>query len=240
MALFPAASGGADPALTALGWWTRQPVGASAPQGGFALGYAPDGGALHVAALRITIDRRPIEAVLTLHESGGHGADLAAIVACASGNSWKPAAGAPMSEAPPIDCDQATDPFTRTDDGTWTGNLLPLLQDTGGEVSVALVPQPATSSPLGGATAYSIEFNPPEFVARAPATTSTSRVTTSTKATTTTSASTTTAAASSGTSATTRAATATSTPAAATPSLPPTTTASSAPPTRIPPFAPTA
>lgn len=140
--------------ISQTGWWTRSPSPPTVPDGGIAVGAAPDG-ALTVGAVVVDAAQGASGASLRLVEAGGGaGAQVAAIQVCPTTPSWAPAAGGPMSDAPKDECASASVPMTRGEDGTWTADVQKLVDGKTG--SVGLIVLPAAS-----AVAFQLNFAPP-------------------------------------------------------------------------------
>lgn len=141
----------AEAAVSAVGWWTRNPT-ASAPEGGLQVANGLDG-TLSFGAVRAVEDGVSIEkAVLTLQESGqavnGAGASLQA---CPALGTWSPGQGT-FADAPKADCQAATVALTRNAAGQWTGDVTSVL--VGGTPALAVVPGE-------GGGIFQVSFDPP-------------------------------------------------------------------------------
>jgi len=144
----------ASAATTAVGWWTRSPV-ASAPEGGVAVGNAPDG-PLSVAAVGVDLGRGVSSATLTIEQTGGTAPPAGQLVACLIGGGFESAAGAPIEEAPATTCDGASVPVV-ANGTTWTANLREIVGDAQGAVGVAIVPA------TGSSALFDLQFDAPSF-----------------------------------------------------------------------------
>jgi hypothetical protein len=155
----PAAAEG-EPAVVAVGWWTQDPA-ASAPDGGFAVGAGP-GGALTVAAVRVDIGADGVlDARLVAPEAGGLPPELAFIRVCVAADSWSPAAGGSLNEAPAAECASGETGFERDPgNGVWSADVTSLLAGRSGVVSLTLIPASAGVDPLPP-VAFELGFGPP-------------------------------------------------------------------------------
>ena len=156
-ALAVAALAGPDAAaevpVSQVGWWTRAPAPPAVPQGGIAVGAAPDGD-LTVGAVQLDTGEGASSATLRLVETGGQGAAIAALQVCPTTASWSASEGGSLADAPAAECDVASSPMARAEDGTWTADVTALLAGRSGPVG--LVVRPAT-----GAVAFQVSFAPP-------------------------------------------------------------------------------
>jgi hypothetical protein len=144
----------ADVPVTQVGWWTRSPTPPTVPDGGISVAAAPDG-ELTVGAVLIDTGGGASGTSLRLVEgTGGAGAELAAIQVCPTSASWTPVAGGAMADAPKDECDTATVPMTRGDDGTWTADVQALVDGKTG--NIGLIVKPASD-----AVAFQLSFAPP-------------------------------------------------------------------------------
>ena len=158
--------GSAPPAHAAVpvsqvGWWTRSPSPEAPPDGGIAVGEAPDGN-LSVAAIRISTGGGASGAKLTLAESGGQGQEAASLQVCTTEDGWNSAAGDPIDVAPRPTC--PTDPvlLARDANGSWTADLTTLVTGKTGDVSLMIVPGPSPAPVPGvAAGAFQVAFTPP-------------------------------------------------------------------------------
>jgi hypothetical protein len=176
------ASAQTAPSVVATGWWSRSPL-ASAPEGGLAVGAAPDG-ATSVSAIKVDLGGGVTNAVIALDEVSATGADLGAIVACAARNDWEPVEKGELTAAPRTDCSASPSvPVTR-DASTlqWSVDLTRLLEGRTGEVTIALIPSwlPQTAT-AGGVAAFDVQWSgPPTLTATAAVTSASTPVTTAT------------------------------------------------------------
>jgi hypothetical protein len=159
--------GGSTPAqaavpVSAVGWWTRSPSPAAPPDGGIAVGEAPDGN-LSVAAIRISTGGGASGAKLTLAESGGQGQEAASLQVCTTADGWNSAAGDDIGLAPRPDCPTEPVLLARDAAGSWTADLSTLVAGKTGEVSLMIVPGPPPAAVPGvaAAGAFQVAFNPP-------------------------------------------------------------------------------
>ncbi len=141
---WPAHATAAD--AVAVGWWTRNP-GQSAPAGGMAVSSAPDG-AVSVSAIRIDVGAGVISARISAGETGGVAQASAPLRICPTVNSWTPAEGGALADAPPADCAAGEVDFVRdADAASWSADVSNLVGGAQGVVSLAVVPG-ESSSPL--------------------------------------------------------------------------------------------
>lgn len=159
--------GGSTPAeaavpVSTVGWWTRSPSPAAPPEGGIAIGQAPDGN-LSVAAIRISTAGGASGAKLTLAESGGEGQEAASLQVCTTADAWNSAAGDDLALAPRPECPDEPVLLTRADDGSWTADLTTLVTGKTGDVSLMILPGPAPAEVPGVAVAgaFQVAFTPP-------------------------------------------------------------------------------
>ena len=155
--------------ITAVGWWTSVPV-MSAPEGGVAVGRGGSG-PIAVAALRFSVEEEsPATAELTLTEADGIGADAATLQVCPTPNDWEPVAAGAMAEAPRPECGRGSVMLERADDGTWSGDVAPLLEP--GQPSLMVLPGEADAAESAPTPPFQLSFDPPALSAPAAATAS--------------------------------------------------------------------
>lgn len=148
----------ADVPVSAVGWWTNAAVKPSPPKGGIAVSLDPTG-STSTAAIRINTGSGGVSrATLQLTEAGGDGQQVASLEACPTDNSWKPADGGSLSDAPKASCATKVD-LARSASGVWQGDIYPLLSGSTGSVSIAIVPgSPPSGLPAG---VFQLDFQPP-------------------------------------------------------------------------------
>jgi hypothetical protein len=139
--------------VTQVGWWTRSPVPPTVPEGGAAVGAAPDG-ALTVSAVEFDAGDGASGASLRLVETGGQGQQAAGVQVCPTDTSWSAAAGDPLDKAPKDACASASVAMTRGADGTWTADVQKLVEGKTGDVALMILP-------AAGSVAFQIEYAPP-------------------------------------------------------------------------------
>lgn len=144
--------------VSAVGWWTNAAVKPSPPKGGIAVSIDPSG-STSTAAIRIDTGSGGVSrATLQLTEANGEGQQVATLEACPSDNSWKPAQGGSLSDAPKASC--ATNvQLARSASGIWQADIYPLLSGKTGSVSIAIVPGPPPSGLPAGV--FQVDFQPP-------------------------------------------------------------------------------
>jgi hypothetical protein len=147
-------SASAAGSVTAIGWWTRSPI-ASAPEGGFTVGNAPDG-PLSVAAVGVDLgDDGMTSATLSFEQVGGQPPAAGQLVACVIG-SFQAASAGPIADAPATTCDSTQAPVAIN--GTvWTVNVGELVGESRGTVGIALVPA------TGSASVWDVQFDKAAF-----------------------------------------------------------------------------
>ena len=145
LASFVAVDAGRGPAQAAgatisdVGWWSRTPS-TTTPAGGFQIAKSPDGDT-SVAAVRIAIDGTLTQALLILAETtGGFLQESAVIDACPTVAPWTAAVAGPLAEAPEADCTRKLALQRDATTGSWTVDLLPLIEPGATSVSVVLRP----------------------------------------------------------------------------------------------------
>lgn len=151
------AIGGAGSASAAgeigeVGWWTRNPL-STAPDGGFAVGAAPDG-VTAVAALRIDVGGGVETLVLEVQPAGDTVA-LSSLEVCVAPETWTAAAPGPLDDAPATACEGDSVPFAEAGD-QWRADVSSLVQSTSGSVSLAVVPIAGS-----GTVPYEVTFERP-------------------------------------------------------------------------------
>lgn len=147
--------------VSTVGWWTRSPS-ATAPDGGIAVGEAPDGN-LSVAAIRIGTGGGATDVKLTLTESGGEAQEAASLQVCTTADSWNSAAGDDIGLAPRPECPSEPVLLTRDSAGIWTADVNSLVAGKTGDVALMIVPGPAPAAVPGvaAASAFQVAFTPP-------------------------------------------------------------------------------
>lgn len=129
-------SAGAAGEITELGWWTRNPL-SSAPDGGFAVGAAPDG-VTAVAAVRVDVGEG-VETLVLEVAPANDGIALGSLEVCVAPDTWTAEAAGALDDAPATTCDGDSVPFAEAGDG-WRSDVSSLVQGTAGAVSLAVVP----------------------------------------------------------------------------------------------------
>lgn len=122
--------------ITDVGWWSRNPL-SSAPEGGFAVGAAPDGPTA-VAALRVDLGGGVDTLVLDVTPTTDMSA-LASLEVCLGADGWTAESGGAFDDAPTTTCAGSTVPFARAGEG-WRADVSSLVQGSSGPVSIAVVP----------------------------------------------------------------------------------------------------
>lgn len=151
-------SAGAAGEITDIGWWTRSPL-SSAPEGGFAVGAAPDG-ATAVAALRVDVGGG-VETLLLEVEPASDAVALGSLEVCVAPDTWAAASAGALDDAPTTVCEGASVPFARAGTGTgWRADVSSLVQSATGDVSLAVVPIAGS-----GTVPYEVTFGPPAATA---------------------------------------------------------------------------
>jgi hypothetical protein len=135
--------------ITDVGWWSRNPL-SSAPDGGFAVGSAPDGPTA-VAALRFDLGGGVETLVLDVTPTTDAVA-LASLEVCVGDDGWTPESGGGWGDAPTTTCAGATVPFARAGDG-WRADVSSLVQGLTGSASIAVVPTSGS-----GTVPYEVRF----------------------------------------------------------------------------------
>lgn len=153
LAVAPASAEG----TTGVGWWTRSPI-ASAPEGGFTVGNAPDG-PLSVAAVGVDLGKGVSSAQLSFEQAGGAAPGPGQLVACVIG-SFESVAGGTLEEAPTTTCD-GTSAAVAVNGTTWTVNLTDLVGDSQGSAGIALVPA------TGSTGVWDLQLDTPTFTSTA-------------------------------------------------------------------------
>jgi hypothetical protein len=152
--------------LVEIGWWTRSPV-QSAPDGGFAVGTAPDG-PTSVAAVRLDLGETGVTAAsLSAREAGGTLQALAGLRVCFAATPWTAADGGPLADAPAADCSNQAVRLTRADNGAWTADVTPFTNGRTGLIALAVVPEPDASAVPGLPSTYDVQFDTPTLAAAA-------------------------------------------------------------------------
>jgi hypothetical protein len=144
----------ADVPISQVGWWTRSPSPPTVPEGGIAVGAAPDG-ALTVGAVLLDAGDGATGATLRLVQTGGQGAQLAGIQVCPTTADWAAGEGEAMDKAPKDECASASVAMALGEDGTtWTADVQKLVDGKTGSVGLIVVPAP-------GSVAFQLAFAPP-------------------------------------------------------------------------------
>lgn len=176
---------GADAAgVAATGWWSRNPV-ASAPEGGMAVGFMPDGPAT-VAAVKVDLGDGVTSAMLELTEAGGTATDAASVLACETSTMWTPVEKGPIEKAPTTACAAGHSVVLARDADslTWSADLSALLRGRTGPASVALVPGEVTEGL--GSVVFEVQWSgPPVFTSTSKATARSTSPTTGSRSATT-------------------------------------------------------
>ena len=126
-----------------VGWWTRSPA-ASAPDGGFTVGNAPDG-PVSVAAIEVDLDDGVSSASLSFAQTGGAAPTAAQMVACIIAGGFGAVEAGPIEEAPATTCSSTQAAVTSSDGTTWRVDIGDLVGDRRGAVGVAIVPATGAS-----------------------------------------------------------------------------------------------
>lgn len=157
--LLPSAPLGASE-VDAVGWWWRAQTGLVAvpappnvPEGGLAVGTAPDG-ATAVGAVRFVLDdEAPVRLTLTVADSQG----TPELLACPPTVRWAPAQAGRWPSRPAPACDLAEVEGAPSEDGaTWTFDVAAFPAEQ--RLDLVIVP-------IGDPAAFQISFEPPEATA---------------------------------------------------------------------------
>lgn len=148
--------------VSAVGWWTRSPSPPTVPDGGIAVGVAPDGD-LSVAAIKLDTAGGAAQAKLSLKESDAQGAEAASLQVCTTSDEWSAAKGDELDAAPRATCPAEPVLLTRASDGTWTADVASLIASQQGEVSIMVLPAPAPAPTP--ATVPGVDAAPPFQIA---------------------------------------------------------------------------
>lgn len=185
------APGAAATAVAEVGWWTSSPF-ADAPEGGVAVGEAPNGPTT-VAAVRLDLGAGVSTARLQLDEAGGFAQEVAAVAVCRGEDGWTAAAGGDLAQAPEPRCAESPPSLEPGEDGgVWTVDVKPLVGEATGLVTIMLVPgeSPDPSGTVG--LGWEVQFERPALdateVARPTASTTTTTTATASGVTTSTTA----------------------------------------------------
>lgn len=147
--------------VTQTGWWTRSPAPPTVPDGGLAVGVAPDGN-VSVGAIKLDTAGGATSAKVTLKESDGQGQQAASLQVCTTNDEWNGAKGDDLATAPRATCPEKPVLLTRNDDGTWTADVASLIASQSGEVSIMIVPAPSAAPVPGVQTgAFQVSFDKP-------------------------------------------------------------------------------
>ena len=159
LASLVAVDGGAGPVRAAeatiseVGWWSRTPS-TTTPPGGFQVAKGPDGDT-SIAAVRVAIDGTLTQALLIVSETtGGFLQESAVIDVCPTTAAWTAAVAGPLAEAPAADCDRKVPLERNATTGSWTVDLLPLIEP--GATSLAVVLRPGAVTAVAPPTPPSI------------------------------------------------------------------------------------
>lgn len=145
-------SAGASGEVTEIGWWTRNPL-SSAPEGGFAVGSAPDG-VTAVAALRIDVGGG-VESLVVDVQPASDGIALGSLEVCVAPDTWAAATGGTLADAPTTVCEGDSVPFARAG-ASWRADVSSLVQSATNSVSLAVVPIAGS-----GTVPFEVTFEPP-------------------------------------------------------------------------------
>jgi len=149
--------GTADAAAVAeVGWWSRNPL-SSAPDGGFAVGAAPDGPTA-VAALRVDVGGGVDTLVVDVVPTADAGA-LGDLEVCTAPDTWTAAAPGVLADAPATACEGDAVPFGRAGD-VWRADVSSLVRGSSGTVSLAVVPVAGA-----GTVPFEVTFEAPSATA---------------------------------------------------------------------------
>lgn len=151
-AIAGAGSAGAVTEVSDLGWWTRSPL-SSAPDGGFAVGAAPDG-VTSVAAMRMDLGGGVDTLVLEVQPTADAVA-LASLEVCITPGTWSAAAPGPLDDAPLTACASDSVPFAPAGEA-WRADVSSLVNGTSGIVSLGVVPTPGS-----GTVPFEVTFEAP-------------------------------------------------------------------------------
>lgn len=131
-----------------VGWWTARPAATATEDGGFEVATNGAGEAQSVAAAQLTIAADAVDSFsITLTESSAF-AEFGSIAVCRTVGLWIAENPGTLEDAPEADCSTRVNLTRTTDDGTWLGDITPLVRD-GGMVSLAFVPEYRPPTPLG-------------------------------------------------------------------------------------------
>ncbi|HEX4904973.1 MAG TPA: hypothetical protein VFU93_05960 [Acidimicrobiales bacterium] len=158
----------ADPSIARVGWWTRSPS-ADAPEGGVVVGAAADG-AESIAAIEVDLDGGADGVQLALAEAGGSLQDAASVLVCVTDDTWVPADGGDLADAPEPDCDESV--AMVREDGTWQADVGALLEGRVDRVTLVLVPSPSATPIPGVLVPFEVELEQPVLTAPPSPTTS--------------------------------------------------------------------
>jgi len=152
-----AAAGSAEAAsVTEVGWWSRNPL-SSSPEGGFAVGAAPDGPTA-VAALRIDVGGGVETLVVDVVPTTDPGA-LGSLEVCTAPDDWEAATPGALDAAPAVACEGDAVPFGRAGGG-WRADVSSLVRGSSGTVSLAVVPVAGS-----GTVPFEVAFEAPTAAA---------------------------------------------------------------------------
>ena len=148
--------------VSMVGWWTRSPSPPVVPEGGIAVGLAPDGN-VSVGAIQVDTAGGAETAVISLRETAGRGQQAASVQVCTTTDEWSTASGDDLDQAPRATCPGDPILLTRGDDGTWSADLASLFAGQRGALSVMVLPAPAPASIPGIAAAppFELAFDKP-------------------------------------------------------------------------------
>lgn len=137
-----------------VGWWSRNPL-SSAPEGGFAVGAAPDGPSA-VAAVRIDLAGGVDTLVLDVVPTTDAGS-LGSLQVCIGPDNWTAAARGALDDAPATTCEADPVPFGPAGE-RWRADASSLVQGSSGEVTLVVVPAPGT-----GTVPFEVGFERPSL-----------------------------------------------------------------------------
>lgn len=147
----------AEPPVTAVGWWSDRVLAQEKGEGGIEVARTLDGDS--VAALTIESGGAVSSATITLTEveTGTVRADSAVVDVCDTGPFVAADAGA-IDEAPATECTGGI-ALTRAEDGTWTGDITPVVGDSTSFLAIVPGPVPDDATPLD--PGFVLEFEAP-------------------------------------------------------------------------------
>jgi hypothetical protein len=127
--------------VTDVGWWTLA-TGAPKAAGGFQVAQAANGSDQSVAAIKVKVNSTNItSALFVLNEAtSSFRSDGSGVTACRTTTDWKPANPGLWIDVPKRDCTKHIQMVRSATQQAWSANLLPLLGDKPGTVSIVFVP----------------------------------------------------------------------------------------------------